>query len=147
MKIERFDGQYRFLSNFYPCEVTFEGHTYPTTEHAYQAAKTLNHQARQVFQVGGGLTAGQAKRHGATLDLRPDWHDVNVGIMFHLNVLKFQDVDLRSKLMATGDTELVEGNDWDDTFWGVCNGVGDNYLGKILMQLRTMIEEATSDCL
>lgn len=38
--IDRFDGPFRFLSNFYPCTVEFVGYTYPTTEHGFVAAKT-----------------------------------------------------------------------------------------------------------
>jgi predicted NAD-dependent protein-ADP-ribosyltransferase YbiA (DUF1768 family) len=44
-------------------------------------------------------------------------------------------------LLETGDAELVEGNWWDDTFWGVCNGVGQNNLGKILMDTRRELRE------
>jgi hypothetical protein len=39
-------------------------------------------------------------------------------------------------LLATGDMELIEDNDWDDTYWGVCNGAGENNLGKLLMKIR-----------
>jgi ribA/ribD-fused uncharacterized protein len=134
--IDNFTGKYRFLSNFYPAVVEFDGQKYPSTEHAFQAAKTLNLQARVPFQVGGSFTAGQAKRHGKTLDLRPDWESVKIGIMYELNVQKFQDLTLRRQLLATEDQVLVEGNDWGDTFWGVCDGEGANMLGKILMQVR-----------
>lgn len=140
--INSFSGQYRFLSNFYPHLVEFEGAFYPTNEHAYQAAKTLNLSARRQFQTPT-LTAGQAKRLGAQLDLRDDWRTVNIGIMFALNRQKFDDVGLRLLLLATGDQELVEGNHWDDTFWGVCNGVGENWLGKVLMQVRNCLSDSS----
>src|SRR6185369_8674281 len=45
-KILEFQGDNRFLSNFFPAEVIYEGITYPTAEHAYQAAKTLDPEQR-----------------------------------------------------------------------------------------------------
>lgn len=58
---------------------------------------------------------------------------------------KFRNPLLRAMLLATEDVELVEGNSWNDTFWGVCKGVGLNWLGQILMKVRDECrrEEAT----
>lgn len=137
--IGQFVGKYAFLSNFSPSVVTFEGHKYPSVEHAYQAAKTLDPKSRKVFQVPTTLTAGQAKRLGRTLDLRENWENIKVGIMYQLLVDKFSDTNLRLKLQATGTEELVEGNDWGDTFWGVCEGVGENYLGRCLEKVRSTL--------
>ena len=50
---------------------------------------------------------------------------------------KFGDAWLRAKLLATGDAELIEGNYWHDTFWGMCNGKGENHLGRLLMEVRS----------
>ena len=47
-----------------------------------------------------------------------------------------QNSDIRQKLIDTYPEELIEGNYWHDTFWGVCEGVGENHLGQILMQIR-----------
>jgi predicted NAD-dependent protein-ADP-ribosyltransferase YbiA (DUF1768 family) len=52
-----------------------------------------------------------------------------------------QNPELKEKLLATKDIELVEGNHWHDTYWGVCNGVGENHLGKILMAYRDGTQE------
>ena len=49
---------------------------------------------------------------------------------------KFKDINLSELLIGTEDVELVESNNWNDTFWGVCNGKGKNHLGKILMEVR-----------
>jgi len=43
---------------------------------------------------------------------------------------------LKEKLLATGDEELVEGNDWNDRVWGKVDGVGENHLGRLLMKIR-----------
>lgn len=133
MAINSFAGEYRFLSNFYPASVMFEGIIYPSVEHAYQAAKTLDLSQRdQIWS----MTAAKAKRFGRKVTLRPDWDEVKIDIMKELLVDKFQHPHLRDWLRATGTEELTEGNWWGDTFWGVCQGKGENMLGKLLMEVR-----------
>ena len=84
-----------------------------------------------------GLSGGQAKRLGKRVELRPDWEDVKIDIMRQVLKSKFtQNPELKAKLIATGDAELIEGNNWNDRFWGVCNGKGQNHLGRLLMELR-----------
>ena len=56
--------------------------------------------------------------------------------MLELLHLKFRHPVLKDQLLATGDVELIEGNDWGDEFWGVCCGKGSNNLGKLLMLVR-----------
>jgi ribA/ribD-fused uncharacterized protein len=148
-KIDSFQGQYRFLSNFYPAPVEFQGLEYPTNEHAYQASKCLNQRFRHFIASEEDLSAAGAKRLGRALSTgklvrvdknwveRDDWFSVNLDIMFVLNFEKFRrHDDLRELLLETGEAELIEGNHWGDVFWGVCNGVGENHLGKILMKVR-----------
>ena len=52
---------------------------------------------------------------------------------------KFLEEPLRSQLLATEDAYLEETNHWGDTYWGVCKGVGENMLGKILMMARDIV--------
>ena len=132
--IDRFSGQHRFLSNFHPSEVEMDGLIYPTVEHAYQAAKTLNAQQRGVIRVA--MTPGKAKRLGRKVDMRPDWHKMKLDIMSELVAKKFEIPELAAKLIDTGEHELIEGNYWNDTYWGMCNGKGSNNLGIILMNTR-----------
>jgi hypothetical protein len=134
MAITSFSEENRFLSNFYPCMVKMEGIEYPSVEHAYQAAKTLNVAEREEIAL---LTAGQAKRRGSRILPRVGWELMKVRIMEDLVRQKFNDRVLREMLLATGDAELTEGNDWGDKFWGVCDGEGENWLGRILMQIRS----------
>jgi ribA/ribD-fused uncharacterized protein len=142
-QIDCFRGDYRFLSNFWPVEITYEGLTYPAVEHAYQAAKSLDPAVRMKFlNPGRRGGAGAAKRMGQRVVLREDWEEVKLGIMLDLLRLKFANRVLRTQLVATGDTILVEGNDWHDYFWGVCMGVGENHLGKLLMQVREECKRA-----
>lgn len=133
--ISSFIGVYRFLSNFWPAIVEHEGLTYPSVEHAYQAAKSLDTNERQ--RIAAIVEPGDAKRAGRALPLRSDWENVKLRVMEDCVRYKFtHHPELREKLLATGDAELIEGNTWGDRFWGVCDGQGENHLGKILMRVR-----------
>lgn len=141
--ITEFQGANRFLSNFYPAEVEYGGLTYPTVEHAYQAAKTNDTATR--IRIRGCSTPSAAKRLAKTIPLRDNWNEIKLVIMAWLVGQKFlRHKDLQQKLLATGDAELIEGNRWGDKFWGVCGGQGENHLGKILMHTRKHIREHLS---
>lgn len=136
MNITKFDGEYRFLSNFYLARAAFEGVWYVSAEHAYQAAKSLDPVVRLEFR-DPNLSAGQAKRRGKTISLRLDWEDVKISIMEEIVYSKFSsNVFLKSQLIKTAPFTLEEGNTWGDVFWGICHGVGQNHLGEILMGVR-----------
>lgn len=138
-RITNFRDENHFLSNFHPCDIVMDGLIYKSTEHAYQAAKTLDQELRKDFLY---CSAGQAKRRGAALTPREDWREVNIGIMRDLLLQKFEDPTLQEKLLATGDAVLIEGNDWGDDFWGMVYAkdsgelVGQNILGQLLMDVR-----------
>ena len=137
-KIDRFEGEFAFLSNFFEAEVEWEGIKYPTNEHAFQAAKTLNPAKR--LEIAALATPGKAKRAGRSVVLRHDWEKVKYNIMLEVVTAKFhQHEDLAEKLLATENAELIEGNWWNDTTWGVCNGTGSNWLGRILMTVRAQL--------
>lgn len=135
-QIGPFKGDYRFLSNFYETPVEFEGIWYPTAEHAYVAAKSLD-RAFRINISTSYITPAQAKRLGRTVDVRNDWEQVRLRVMYDIVRFKFaNNRQLLQRLKDTGDAELVEWNTWGDTFWGVCRGEGENNLGKILMRVR-----------
>src|SRR5512144_1990938 len=95
-KIAEFQGQYRFLSNFYPATVVYEGITYPSVEHAYQSAKTLDmNQRRRIALIPD---PAEAKRAGRALNpQRPDWEQVKFLVMEHCVRYKFtHDLKLRA---------------------------------------------------
>ncbi len=138
LAIDSFSGPYRFLSNFSPSTLNYEGVSYPTVEHAFQAAKTLDLSKR--IEVSLLETPGQAKRAGRALELRGDWDGIRNGVMRDLLLLKFAPGTMRAAmLVSTDDRELIEGNTWGDTYWGVCGGRGKNMLGKLLMEVRTLL--------
>ena len=142
--IVEFDGEYAFLSNFYPSTIYHDGITYPTNEHFFQAMKTLDISERKA--IAAAPTPGQAKRMGRNVKLRPDWEKIKVDIMRLGLILKFTDAALAEKLIATGDEELVEGNWWHDQTWGSCfcadhcRTPGRNLLGMLLMELRKELQ-------
>lgn len=135
MAITTFSGRYEFLSNFYASPIVINTLLYPTAEHAFQAFKTLDED--QHDRVRCAPSPSRAKQLGRRVTLRPDWESVRVEVMRRVVGWKFaQHPDLAALLVATGDEQLVEGNWWGDTFWGVCEGTGRNMLGVILMELR-----------
>lgn len=134
-RIDKFSGPHAWLSNFHPCDVKYDGVTYPSTEHAYQAAKTLDHKER--LEIKKANKASIAKSLGKSVKLRADWDSVKLDIMYYLCYQKFsKNADLGLLLRETGECHIEEGNDWGDRFWGTVKGRGSNHLGKILMRIR-----------
>ena len=103
----------------------------------YHEETTKSPQVRN--EIAALLTPGATKKAGRKVPLPSDWELRKVGIMEGFLRQKFAHPDLREKLLATGDAVLIEGNTWNDTFWGVCNGVGQNQLGLLLMKIRSEI--------
>lgn len=150
--VTAFVGGYAAFSNFHPVQVKLDGIIYPSVEHAYQAAKTLDPELRSYFHAVVH-SAGEAKGTGGTLTLRPDWEGIKLHVMKALLEQKFsyRNPDLRALLVGTGDVLLVEGNRWHDNFWGRCNCnycfesqrdgriIWQNWLGKLLMLQRKQL--------
>lgn len=131
-----FFGTYRFLSNYYylPGGITYNDITYPTIEHAFQAQKTLDQKIRKRFSKL--LKPKHAKIYGRKVKLREDWEDVKDSIMLDLIRIKFSDEVLQAKLLKLVGYQLFELNSWNDTYWGVVEGLkGKNRLGKTIMQV------------
>lgn len=135
MRIESFTGPYRFLSNFWQSSIHYEDILYWHVEGAFQAAKTTDVKAKK--RIAAMTNPADAKAEGRKVDMREDWQEAKLGVMEDCLRRKFHIAgDLATKLLATGDAELIEGNHWNDTYWGVCRGVGENHLGKLLMKIR-----------
>lgn len=153
--IDSFKGRWFFLSNFYPCEINYQGIVYPSVEHYYVAMKikegqiidgqfyTLEDTRQLVSRV---LTPGQVKRMGRGFKLRSDWDSIRLKVMEFGLREKFKIKNLQELLLQTGDEMLIEGNYWHDTWWGVCtcnrcNNKGENNLGNLLMKIRNDIKK------
>lgn len=138
-----FQKEYRWLSNFWHAPITVIGFPYQNTEAAYQASKTLDLDARKKFEL---LSGAQAKQLGRKLKIRPDWDLVKFEMMELVLRAKFMTHGhLAAKLRNTTDRPIIELNTWGDTIWGQVknkNGVlvGDNMLGKLLMNIRDDIQ-------
>jgi ribA/ribD-fused uncharacterized protein len=132
--IDNFSGKYAFLSNFYEIPLVIYGLRFLNSEAAYQSQKCLNPEHVKGFQ---NLTANSAKRKGRSVPIKPNWNQIKEEVMWEVLQAKFnQNSELIKLLLETRNEELIEGNTWGDTYWGVCNGVGKNRLGVMLMYLR-----------
>jgi len=169
-----FKNEYEWLSNFSPSIFEYDGITYPSNEHFYQAMKakaddemiiieakeqgmtweefnTLNVHKKFVQvntrkYIASLPTPSKAKRQGRILNISPAWEQIKVDIMRAGLKMKFDIPELRTKLLATGNRVLVEGNYWHDNFWGECScpkcqatKKAENMLGKLLMERRELI--------
>ena len=135
----QFKDDYYFMSNFYPFKLIYNGIEYQNTEAAFQAQKCKYLPERNQFSK---LNPSEAKRLGRHVELRSDWEQVKDGIMFNIVLTKFSsDEYLAYKLLETGEEVLMEGNTWNDTYWGVDLDTmqGKNKLGLILMKVRDVL--------
>lgn len=134
--IDRFTGKYEFLSNFYYSPMVLDFIAYPTAEHAFQAEKTDDRAWK--YRIADCTTPQKAKSLGRRVPLREGWDDLRISAMRRVVHAKFdQNPALAAGLVSTGELLLVEGNTWNDRFWGVSRGRGRNELGKILMEVRS----------
>jgi NADAR domain len=167
--IYEFTGPYRFLSNFFiePDETHVEGDYQKaktgvnaeiltvcrkvTCDACHREIRGLQILFNHCDVCGSDKVTnlrrepGSAKREGMKVTLRKDWDTIKLVVMHTLVWEKFTDhPSLAKLLLATRDRELIEGNKWGDSFWGVTKngrGQGENQLGKILMQVRTALQE------
>lgn len=139
-----FRGKYNFLSNFYNSPFYVYDILFPTVEHYFQAMKSADMSGlRKIAEME---TPAMTKKAGKVVKLRKDWEQIKDQVMTYGIFKKFEIPELRQKLLETGDVQLIEGNNWGDTYWGMClkTKQGKNKLGEILMQerqrIRTTIE-------
>jgi ribA/ribD-fused uncharacterized protein len=139
--IKGFFGEYRWLSNFEPAPIMYDGLVYPSTENAYQAAKILpEHRVNLTL-----CKPYESKRLWKAFPLLDEnaaaWDARKHRVMTDITLEKyFTNTALEAKLLATGERHLEELNHWSDVYWGVdIRKGGQNHLGQILMKLRTFI--------
>lgn len=141
--ITAFQGEHRFLSNFWKCKIDYMGYVWPSAEHAYQAMKSDDPGVWE--EVLASDSVGDAKRYGRTIDIRYDWDQAKFYKMYDIVYAKFtQNEDLARKLLDTGNQKIEEGNRRGDTYWGISpegSGIGENNLGKILMSVRNLLKK------
>jgi ribA/ribD-fused uncharacterized protein len=148
-EIRGFFGEFRFLSNFWPAKVFLDGEEYGSVENAYQAAK-YRKEYRDFFKK---CAAKEIKKYVEENNEgkypEEEWEAMRDGVMKDLLSQKFdQDLnpEIYGKLAATTNKYLEETNYWGDTYWGVNKsdaseeGIGENNLGKLLMEIRGNVE-------
>jgi len=150
--IDQFRGRWAFLSNFHPAPFVLGSIEYPTSEHAFNALKTTDIDAR--LSIATASTPREAKRLGRMVRLRPNWDErVRFDAMKAVLRAKFTCHPGRVEaLLSTGDALLIEGNTWHDQTWGdcrcggaACAEPGANHLGRLLMELRTELRASASE--
>lgn len=142
MKIDQFEGDFEFLSNFADSVFTHDGIVFPTNEHFYQAMKSDSRKERK--RIAALMSPGKTKREGRKLTIRKDWESVKIAVMRQGLALKFAEGSVLAEMLkATSPVMLEEGNHWNDRFWGVSakTGQGKNWLGKLLMERRAQLLE------
>jgi len=125
-----------WFSNIDPCEFYCGGDwPWPSVENYYQAMKTDNEELREKIRL---MSAFDAKRMGKRLDPGPKWSQIKDSVMKRALEQKFMQQPWFGLLMATGDTPIIEWNNWGDQYWGVDykTGHGLNRLGVLLMEIR-----------
>lgn len=152
--IDKFEGRWRFLSNFYPCRIEHKGIVYPSVEHYYVAMKVTEMQlldgryytAADFREMIARIpNPADVKKIGQRIKVRKDWDEKKLELMNWAVKEKFKDETLAEMMMLTDGYDLAEGNYWHDNFWGVCvcqkcKNSGQNNLGKILMKVREEIK-------
>jgi N-glycosidase YbiA len=127
------------LCNFSSFQVEWRGRSWPTSEHAYQAAhffETAPELAEQIFRAKSAHEAYKlAKANGHRAP--KNWEVIKESVMLDICRHKLQQHEyVRAKLLETGDAKIVEDSP-KDSFWGWGpDRRGRNALGKIWMQLR-----------
>lgn len=139
---------YGAFSNLFRREIEFEGETFATSEHAYQAGKARKPEVRKWLMDAPSPALLAMAAHGLYVwDINSDWSKIKFDRMKRVLRAKFtQHEDLKQLLLSTGTARLVEAATVDNAvnrLWGEVNGVGKNKLGELLMEVRAELVVAT----
>lgn len=140
--ITSFQGDYEFLSNFYPCKIEYGELVFPSVENAYQAMKCANPNDMLQFV---NISPGEAKRLGRKVTMVEGFDEIKYKVMRALLDQKFNDKNLRELLLATAPESIIEGNYWHDNYWGACHcdkckdKIKHNHLGELLQRKRNLL--------
>lgn len=135
-----YEREFYIFSNFSSFQIEWQDRLWPTSEHAYQAAKFFDVNEDIVDEIHEAKSAHRAFKLAKVkyLEKKPDdWMSRKVDIMEDICRHKLRQHEyVQKKLMQTGDRRLVEDSPKDD-FWGWGSSKdGRNELGKVWMRLR-----------
>lgn len=138
--IKEFQSQYRWLSNFYPVVIEYEGRKYPSVEHAYMSVKSTDIKWK-LKCADPNNSPGYIKRESRKVQLLLNWEEVKENVMFTCLLNKFTQEPFMTQLKETFGQHIQEGNNWGDKYWGVDlkTGEGKNVLGNLIMKIRDEI--------
>lgn len=141
---------YGAFSNLYRREIEFEGETFVTSEHAYQAGKARKPEVKEWLMSAPSPALLAMAAHGLYYwDISPGWSQKKFDRMRGALYAKFtQHDDLRELLLSTGTARLIETATVDNEvnrLWGEVNGQGKNMLGELLMELRAKLRSEDAD--
>lgn len=126
------------LSNFSAFNIKWEGILFDTSERLYHWMKFAGKVGLQ-SEILAANSAHEAFKFAERWKAhrRPDWDAVKLDVMRSILRAKADQHEyVRRKLLATGDRLLVE-DSWRDDFWGWGpNRDGQNWLGRLWMELR-----------
>eukprot|EP01024_Parvocaulis_polyphysoides_P039664 TRINITY_DN3587_c0_g2_i4.p1 TRINITY_DN3587_c0_g2~~TRINITY_DN3587_c0_g2_i4.p1 ORF type:complete len:713 (-),score=118.63 TRINITY_DN3587_c0_g2_i4:238-2376(-) len=149
------------FSNFSPHPVKIEKsvvstqydlNIYKTSEHYYQSKKFSGNQSQESQQIAQQIISSDTPEQAAIFGrkmfkerqdlITPDFLNLRIQIMRESLMSKFtQHKNLKKLLLSTGDCDLVESSP-QDYFWGCgIDGQGENNLGKLLMEIREILQQ------
>jgi predicted NAD-dependent protein-ADP-ribosyltransferase YbiA (DUF1768 family) len=132
--IKGFKGKYEFLDNMFNCHINFNGEEFINSESAYLANIIKDTKQKSKFYRTTGMEANKLVHR---MNIREDLNSICINLMYEILKCKFnQNNRLKIKLIETNTDILIYYNYWGETFWGICNDKGNNFLGKILMIIR-----------
>lgn len=136
-----YEGEYYMFSNFSSFAVIYNGLTWMTSEHAYQASKFEDKDI--IDLIHQTLSAHDSKKVAQVYKnkVRSNWGEIKISIMEDIIRAKIASHPyIREKLLGTGDREIIE-DSHQDSFWG--RGIdfkGRNELGKVWMKIRSELK-------
>lgn len=168
--ILKFRQEFGYLSNFNVLKnkIHYLGYDYISVEAGYMAQKCDDVAWKQycstISPSWNGNAQGEMKKAAYNVELTKDFSDKRLKIMLDLLRLKFRNNPyLANKLVATYPKMIMEGNTWNDKYWGATISkrnssnnveleklykeftqyfyVGQNYLGRLLMKVRDELME------
>lgn len=134
-----YEREFYVFSNFSSFQVDWQGRRWPTSEHAYQAARFFEVASDLVEQIASARSSHEAwEIAGANKHRqRENWPEIKADVMLEICRHKLQQNPyVRRKLLQTNDEYLVEDSPVDG-FWGWgADKKGRNELGKVWTKLR-----------
>jgi len=137
-------GEYGCFSNFSRHEVVIGNKRYKTTEHYFQSQKFAGTDPLYSNKIAKASTPKEAARLGRDKkrkNLRHDWESAKLDVMRKALRAKIeQHEDIKKLLLSTYDEKIIEDSPYD-FFWGCGDdGSGQNWLGRLWMELRTELQ-------